>query len=319
MGKPQIAICWLGACGGCDETILDLNEDILRIADLFEIVLWPVAMDFKYEEIETLKDGQIFVSVINGSVRNSENYEILKLLRKKSTYVVAFGACACFGGTPSLANLLTKDDIFRFVYRDAPTVVNPERNAPLSSYLKDGRHLTLPEFYEEVKPVSEVVDVDYFLPGCPPSSDLVREMFNIVSSGDLPPKGTTLASSVALCAVCQRNDTKPERLEIRSVKRIHEIEADPNLCFLAQGVICLGPSTRSGCGNVCLDINLPCRGCMGPVEALKDMGSKYLSMLSCLVEGNTEEERRRVIDGIADPVGYFYRFTIGSSIIRKRR
>ena len=90
--KPKVAIYWLGGCGGCDEAIVDLNEHLLEVAERIEIVLWPLAMDFKYSSIEAMKEREIAVSIISGSVRNSEHREMAKLLRSKSQLVVAFGA-----------------------------------------------------------------------------------------------------------------------------------------------------------------------------------------------------------------------------------
>ena len=145
--KPKVAIYWLTACGGCDETIVDLNEAILQVADAVDIVLWPVAMDFKYKNIREMKDRAIALSMIHGSVRNSEAEEMAKLLRRKSGIVLAFGSCACFGGTPGLANFRSKQDIFDWVYRDAPTVVNPKVNMPQAETKLNGYRLTLPEFY----------------------------------------------------------------------------------------------------------------------------------------------------------------------------
>jgi F420-non-reducing hydrogenase small subunit len=110
--KPKVAITWLGGCGGCDEAVVDINEVLLRVANVVDLVLWPVALDFKYHHIEPMKDGEIALSIINGNVRNSEQEEIAKLLREKSQLVLAFGACACFGGTPGMANFRSKDDIF---------------------------------------------------------------------------------------------------------------------------------------------------------------------------------------------------------------
>jgi F420-non-reducing hydrogenase small subunit len=317
--KPQIAICWLGGCGGCDEAVVDLNEDILKVTNAFDIVLWPVALDFKYHHIEAMQDGQIRLSIINGSVRNSEHEELAHLLRKKSQLVLAFGACACFGGTPGMANMRGKEDIFDWVYRDAPTVVNPERNRP-QTVIKMGQYqMTLPEFYDQVMPLNSVIDVDYYLPGCPPPPELVGELARAALSVDLPPKGSTLAPSRALCDVCARNQTKPERLTITEVKRIHEVEADPEKCFLAQGIICTGPATRAGCGECCIKINLPCRGCFGPVQGVEDMGAKYLSAVASLLDAPTEEGRKDVANQIADPVGYFFRFTTAASLLRKRK
>lgn len=316
--KPKIAVCWFAGCGGCDEAIVDLNEDILRVVETFEIVLWPCAFDFKYKDIENLEEREIFLSIINGSVRNSEHEELAHLLREKSQYILAFGSCACFGGTPGLANLRGKEDIFAWVYRDAPTIVNPKRNVPLPQIEENGYSLTLPEFFDSVLPLSKVIQVDYYLPGCPPFPELVRETFNLFVSGELPPKGSTLAPSISLCGVCERNQTKPERIEIAKLRRVHETEADPEICFLAQGIICLGPATRSGCGNSCIGVNMPCRGCMGPVEGVKDMGAKYLSALASIIS-TQGEEWKQIIDAIEDPTGYFYRFTLPSSILERKR
>src|SRR4030043_1169543 len=106
-------------------------------------MLSAVALDFKYHHIQAMKDGAIALSIINGHVRNSEQEEIAKLLRKKSQLVLAFGACACFGGTPGLANFRTKEDIFNWGYRDAPTVVNPQHNYPQVKTIVGGKELTL--------------------------------------------------------------------------------------------------------------------------------------------------------------------------------
>ncbi len=318
--KPKLAICWFGGCGGCDEAIVDINEDILKVTAAFDLVLWPVALDFKYHHIEAMQDNEILVSIINGSVRNSEHEEIAHLLRKKSQLVLAFGACACFGGTPGMANLRSKEDIFQWVYGDSPTVVNPNGNVPQPVTKKNGYDLTLPEFYTQVYPLNHVIDVDYYLPGCPPPPDRIRSMGRKLISGDLPPKGSTFAPSTALCDVCERNKTKPERMEIKQFKRIHEIEADPEKCFLAQGILCAGPATRRGCGESCIKINIPCRGCFGPVEGVAGIGgSKYLSAIASLISAETEEGRKKIAGEIDDPVGYFYRFTTAASLLKKRR
>lgn len=313
--KPKVAICWFGACGGCDETILDLNEEILKIVELFEIILWPVALDFKYRDLENVGDGEITGSIITGCVRNSEHEELAHLLRRKSQIVIAFGACACFGGTPSLANLRSKEDIFSFVYKDCPTAVNPTGRYPELMWREDGKNLTLPEFFEKVRPLDRVIDVDYYLPGCPPPPDLVADMFNVLISGELPAKGATLAPSHALCGYCERNPTKPEVFKINTVRRIHDAQKDDGTCFLAQGIICLGPGTRSGCGAPCIKVNVPCRGCMGPVGGVRDLGTRYISTIASLVDAETDERIKEVLEKIKDPVGYFYRFSTGSAVI----
>ncbi len=316
--KPKVAIYWLTACGGCDETIVDLNEAILQVADAVDIVLWPVAMDFKYKSIKAMKKGEITLSIIHGSVRNSEQEEMARLLREKSQIVLAFGACACFGGTAGLANFRTKKDIFDWVYRDAPTVVNPKKNYPRTETIINGNKLTLPEFYERVYKLDDIIDVEYYLPGCPPPPELVAQAVFAVVEGKLPPRGTTLTPRKPLCDACARNQSKPLKMEISEIKRIHAVEADPDKCFLAQGILCMGPAIRSGCGETCIRINMPCRGCFGPVEGVADAGTKFISGLAALLGAESESDATKAIDGIADLAGYCYRFSLPSVSLKKK-
>ena len=313
--KLKMAICWLGACGGCDEAIVDLNEEILKITEDVDIILWPVAMDFKYALIESMPESAIDLSIISGAVRNSEHREIAELLRKKSKLVLAFGTCAHLGGTSGLANFRTKEDILDWVYRDAPTVYNPKGHFPQNETNLNGRTLTLPDFFNHVYTLDQVIDVDYYLPGCPPPPDLILNAINSVISDDLPPKGSRLAPRKALCETCPRNKTKPYRMEIEQIKRVHEIEADPDVCFLVQGILCLGPATRTGCGETCIKVNVPCRGCFGPVPGVIDAGAKFLSAISTLIKVDIEGDPKELMDSIVDPAGYFYRFSQSSSIL----
>jgi F420-non-reducing hydrogenase small subunit len=316
--KPKVAIYWLGACAGCDEAIVDLNEGILTVTESIDIVLWPVAMDFKYDHLRSMKDGEITLSILSGSVRNSDHREMAELLRNKSQLVFALGTCACFGGSPGLANFSSKEDILNWVYRDSPTVVNPNKTLPQKETRVDGNTLTLPEFFEHVYTLDQIIDVDYYLPGCPPPPDLISHVLDAVLSGDLPPKGSTLAPRKALCDTCPRNKRKPAHIEISKITRIHEVDADPDACFLADGIICLGPATRAGCGESCIRINVPCRGCFGPVPSVMGSGPKFLSTLTSLITVEKDEDIEEAIESIDDPAGYLYRFTQPSSILGRR-
>jgi len=319
VAKPKVAICWLGSCGGCDEAVVDLNEATLQVTAAVDVIFWPVALDFKYHHLEAMKDGEIALAIVNGHIRNSEQEEVARMLRKKSQLVLAFGACACFGGTPGMANFRTKEDIFHWVYRDAPTVVNPKGNYPQPKSKVDSKELTLPEFYEQVFALKQIIDVDYYLPGCPPPPDLIANAVNAVLEGKLPPKGATLAPHKALCDTCKRNETKPDKISIKDIKRIHEVEASPDTCFLAQGILCLGIATRGGCGESCININMPCRGCFGPVEGVEDSGAKFISALASMLDAENDEEMKQLIDKLDDLAGYTYRFSLPTSLLRKRR
>ena len=324
MAKPKVAFYWCASCGGCEEAVVDLNEDILKVANAVDIVLWPVALDFKRKDIEALGDGEIAVSFINGAVRTGEQEEMVKLLRQKSGLVVAFGACAHLGGIPGLGNFWSRGTIFQRIYREVPTVENPDGTLPQEKTAIDVGELTLPEFYDTVKTLAQTIPVDYYLPGCPPPPDLILKAVNAILKGELPEKGAVLAPNKAQCDTCPRAETKPEKISIKEVKRPWQVILDPEKCFLEQGVICLGPATRSGCGETCIRANQPCRGCFGPVDGVVDQGAKTLSMIASILglEGEeriTEEEVKKLIDGIADPAGTFYRFSLPASLLRRRR
>jgi len=120
MSKPKVAFYWCASCGGCEETVVDLAEDILGVVEKVDIVLWPVAMDFKYADLAAIPDGGIFATLLNGAIRSSEQEEMALLLRRKSRYLIAYGSCACLGGIPGLANQFGREEILKFNYEDAP-------------------------------------------------------------------------------------------------------------------------------------------------------------------------------------------------------
>jgi len=319
MAKPKVAIYWCASCGGCEEAVVDLAEDILKVVDAVDIILWPVAMDFKYKDIEAMPDKSIAVSFINGAIRTGEQEKIAKLLRQKSNLVIAFGSCAHLGGIPGLANVSNRKEIFETAYVSTPTTVNPKGIFPQTSTKIPVGELTLPEFYDTVKTLDQTVDVDYYLPGCAPPPDLIMKGVQAILEGKLPAKGSVIASEKALCETCKRNKTKPEKMAIKSIKRIHEVIADPEKCFLAEGIICLGPATRGGCGERCINANIGCRGCFGPTKEVTDMGAKFLSALASIIDADTEEDIKKVTDAIIDPIGLFYMYGLPSSILRRKQ
>ena len=323
MPKPKVALYWCASCGGCEETVVDLNENLLKVTEAVDIVFWPVALDFKRKDVEALGRGDIAVAFINGAVRTSEQEDMVKLLREKSGLVVAFGSCAHLGGIPGLANFWDRNHIFERVYGSVPTVVNPDKTVPLQESGEGGGKLELPEFFDTVKTLDQVVDTDYFLPGCPPTPDLVMQAITAILEGKLPEKGSVLAPEKPLCDSCPRSDTKPVKMSISEIKRPHEVMIDPEKCFLEQGIICLGLATRSGCGESCINANMPCRGCFGPTKEAYDQGAGALSALASLLGVENEEKMsgedvEKLIHGIVDPAGTFYRFSLPASTLGRR-
>jgi F420-non-reducing hydrogenase small subunit len=322
--KPKVAFYWCASCGGCEEAVIDLNEDILKVAELVDIVFWPIAADFKQKAVEEIGDGEITVTFINGAIRTEEQEEMARLLRKKSKLIMAFGSCAWLGGIPGLANLWSREAVFKRIYKDAPTIINPEETIPKRKVNMGKWELTLPEFYDTVKTLDQTVPVDYYLPGCPPPADLILKAINAVVKGELPEKSSVLAPDKALCSTCPLAERKPEKISIKNLKRPHEVKHDPNKCFLEEGVICLGFATGSGCGERCIRANMPCRGCMGPTSEVRDQGAKALSAIASILavdeeEEMSEEEVEKLISQVIDPLGTFYRFSLPSSLLRRSR
>lgn len=316
--KPKVAFYWCSSCGGCEETVVDLGEKVLDVVAAVDIVFWPCALDPKYADVEAMADGEITISFINGAIRTSEQEHVAKLLRKKSQLVVAFGSCAAMGGIPALANLTNKKDIFDAAYLNSPTNDNPDGIVPKTESEVDGYKLTLPEFYNTVYKLSDVIDVDYYMPGCPPTSANLATAVGVVLEGKLPEKGAVLLPDKALCTSCDRNETKPDNITISELKRITEVKADPDKCFLAQGIICMGPATRDGCEYPCVQGNMPCTGCFGPVTNA-DQGAKMLSSLGGILEAEKDNDVKDMVDSIVDPAGTFYRYSLSSSLLGRER
>jgi F420-non-reducing hydrogenase small subunit len=323
--KIKLAIYWGGTCGGCDVAVLDIDENILDVAAMADIVFWPIAMDFKVKDVEALKDGEITCSIYNGVIRNTENEHIAKLLRKKSALMVAFGSCACFGGIPGLANVTDKQGILEKVYRDTASTDNPDFVTPQVELEVPEGKLTLPDLFDTVVTLDNVVDVDYYIPGCPPTTNLILDFVTAVKAflnegKPLPPKGTVIASNKTLCDECPRE--KKDKM-LKKIYRPHEIRIDPKECILDQGVICLGPATRAGCGAKCINANMPCGGCMGPTAAVIDQGGSMLAALSSILNITdleselSEEDILALVSQVKDPLGTFYRFSLPKSLLKR--
>lgn len=335
-GKINLAIYWAAGCGGCDVSILDTNERVLTIAQFANIVMWPIAVDGKEKDIEALPDGTgITVSIINGAIRNTENEHMVKLLRRKSAIVVSYGTCACFGGSPALANLVPggKDEILDYVYTKTPTSKSFQAEyhkgkpqVPVTSYRAPEGVLTLPVLYDTVKTLDQVIDVDYYIPGCPPLqesiSHLLKAVVDFVYNGvALPPKGTEIGvTAKCLCDECPRvKEYKP----LTKIYEPYQVDVDPGKCLMDQGILCMGPATVGGCNARCTIVGQPCRGCYGPTQFVQEHGASALSAVASLFpvldDDPTMDESKiaEIMMQVKDPLGYFYAFTLGKAQITR--
>jgi len=316
--KHKVAFYWCASCGGCEEAVLDLAEAVLDVVAAVDIVFWPVAMDFKRKDVEAMPEASIWATFLNGAIRSTEQEEMAHLLRKKSQVMIAMGSCSHLGGLPGLANLFERESILAAVYFASPSTVNEQKTQPQIRYKENSHTVELPGLYSTVRALDQVVDVDYYIPGCPPTAGMFQSALQTLLGEQLPAKGTVLAPDCALCDECPRKDTKPETLTITEFKRPPYVLIDEEKCLLAQGVICMGPATRGGCEAVCVRGNMPCSGCCGPTSRVRDQGAKALCSLASLIDSKDEAEIDRVVQTIPDPVGTFYRYGLPSSLLRRK-
>lgn len=329
-GKPKFGMYWASSCGGCEISVLNIGDKILDVDAVFDVVFWPVAADFKYDDVRSYPDGYIDLCLFNGAIRNSENEEMAHLLRQKSKVLVAFGSCAYEGCIPALSNLTSKEATYRAVYLDNPTLDNPAGVLPQTVTQVPEGELHIPTFYNTVKSLDQVTPVDYYIPGCPPEPHQIWAVLQAVvaaltQGAALPPAGSIIgAGQVAVCEECLL--AKHEKT-ITRFYRPYEIVPQPGRCLLEQGLVCLGPATRSGCGALCPQVGMSCRGCYGPLDGVEDQGAKILAALASVIDagktGDSEAELERkldqVLDTLVDPAGTFYRFSMAHSVLRRAR
>jgi F420-non-reducing hydrogenase small subunit len=313
--KGKLALYWAASCGGCEIAVLGIDTHILDVAEHFDIVFWPCATDGKVRDVERLADGEIDVCLFNGGIRTSEQEYMAQLLRRKSKVLVAFGSCASEGCIPGLANLHSRESIFDNSYQETASTENPDRVRPQPKTDMPEGTLHLPVFYDTLRTLDQTVQVDYYLPGCPPEAPRIWEAIVAILENKLPAPGSVIGTDTTVCDECPRTRTEKK---IKEFKRTWEVKPDPDTCLLEQGLLCCGIATRAGCGSLCPAVNSPCIGCYGANNDVHDYGARMMSALASVIDSDDPEEIDQIIaDGIPDPVGSFYRFSLPASLLRR--
>lgn len=292
--KVKVATAWLQGCSGCHISFLDLHADLIEVLDLIELKASPIM------DIKTMPE--VDIALVEGAVGNSENEEVLKNIRAKAKKLVAFGTCAVFGGIGGLRNLNTSKEVLQEAYVDAVSVVD--------GIIPDAQEI--PKILPTVHPLSDIVTVDYIIPGCPPLPSVIKDVLVALVNGEEPHLGER-----SLCHECGRQQTEmliPKREFITdSVVALMECEKiDPDRCFLEQGLLCMGPATREGCMARCLKGNVPCRGCMGPAPGALEQGAKIINALASILPAGG-------LMFMEDIIGTSSRYSLPVSIIPAKR
>lgn len=176
--KITLSTISLCGCWGCNLSTLDVDERIIGLLDKVTI------LRSSFTDIKRIP-GRCDVGLVEGGVANEENIETLRHFREHCDVLISVGACANWGGVPSLRNSIGLDECLATAYLDAPTAVPGDRpTIPL--------HPEIPRLTDKVYPCHEVVHMDYFLPGCPPSGDAVYAVLDALVHGRAPDLPTSL-------------------------------------------------------------------------------------------------------------------------------
>lgn len=310
--KKKLAVYTATGCRACEQGILDLNYQVSEIGRFADPVFWPYVLGTPWS---ALPEG-VDVALFSGAIRTEADLLAARQLREKSKLLVAVGACAAFGGLPGLANLADGDEA-----PAAGAAPKEDEGAP-----------TLPGTEPETLCLSQVVEVDYVVPGCPPTQNLLwaavlallsqgelpsrlsyaagrlpAPLADAITSGVLPPGGSTFAGEKAVCGSCSR--VKEEK-KFGVAKRAYEQYQETGRCLLEQGLICQGVATQEGCGGLCTGVGVPCRGCFGKAPATFDPGAKMVAAVASTFDAAKADEVDRLVGNFVDLAGTFYRYSL---------
>ncbi|HAC62120.1 MAG TPA: oxidoreductase [Cyanothece sp. UBA12306] len=170
MEKLKFASIWLAGCSGCHMSFLDLDEWLLELAQKVEVVYSPIA-DIKY-----YPEG-VDICLVEGAIANEENLELIQKVRERTKLIVSFGDCAVTANVPAMRNMLgPAETVLKRSYLELGDTTPQLPNEPG----------IVPELLDKVTPVHEVINVDLFIPGCPPDAHRIKASLEPLLQGEKP-------------------------------------------------------------------------------------------------------------------------------------
>ncbi len=272
-GKIRLNTEWLCDCGGCHVALVDLHEKILNVLEAVEICKCPVLTDEKdYPEAD--------IGILTGSIRTEHDRHAALQMRKRCKKIIAFGTCAVYGGLHGAGLAHSREEIMDTVYRKTPTT---------KTDLIPATEITGLE--KMVTPIDEVIDVDLYLPGCPPHPHFIFEGLTALIENRAAKIGQQ-----TICAGCRR---EMKTTEVSSIKNSLEGVPENDVCFLSQGYICLGSVTLDRCLAPCPNHGIMCTGCAGPTmqilcEPTHDIRSEIADRMARLTKIDAAEIKRHM-------------------------
>jgi NAD-reducing hydrogenase small subunit len=167
MSKPRLATAWLDGCSGCHMSLLDMDERLIEIAQQVDVVCGP------YVDIKEFPEN-VDITLVEGAVSSEEDLHKIKKIRERSKLLVCMGDCALTANVPSMRNAWEPDEVLARAYIENATV---QQQIPRTS---------VPRLLNRARPVHEIVRVDIFIPGCPPSADVLHFALTELLAGRVP-------------------------------------------------------------------------------------------------------------------------------------
>jgi len=239
--KARVSVEWLSGCSGCELGIVDLHEKLLEVLDEIELVRIPILMDTKdYVKAD--------VGLITGSLRTEHDIHAARAMRDACDAIIAFGTCPVYGGPHSSAYPHTTQELLDGAFLHNPTTRTSE--APDD----------VPKLLEGNRPLDSEIEVDLYIPGCPPHAAYIFEGLMALLRGHEPTFGQR-----TVCFNCERTMKKTD---VSAIRRAYAGAYDPDLCFLSQGCLCFGSVTLDRCMAPCMKVGVPCFSCGGPSQPI---------------------------------------------------
>lgn len=293
MAKAKLNTEWLSVCGGCHVALVDLHEKIFDLLGEIELQRCPVLTDVKdYPKAD--------VGIITGGIRNDHDHEAALKMRESCDLIIAFGTCALYGGICGAGTVHSPEELLAAAYVNNPTTVT---HTPPSDQV--------PRLEKVVQPVTDVIKVDLFLPGCPPHAHYIADALLTLLAGKTPK-----AKDESCCARCKR---RMEKTSVDTIKSVSEGIPNDTQCFLSQGYICLGSVTLDRCLAPCPTNATVCTGCAGPtrqilLEPNRDIRTEIADRMSFLTEIPKEDIIRAIEAGAKD----YYSYAMATRMIGKK-
>lgn len=285
---------WLSGCSGCHIAIVDLHEKLVGLVEELELVRVPVLMDEKgYPEAD--------VGIVEGAVRSEHDIAALVKMRESVKILVAFGSCAVYGGPSGLGWLHEREQVMSAVFDGGPTNAGGERPE------------AVPRLEDSVVPIDEVVEVDLYLPGCPPHPYFIAAgLRGAIGASELD------LTAATVCAGCHRKMVKRQGVTLLPGE-ITGAGDDSSTCLLSQGVICLGSVTLNRCQSPCPNTGVACSGCAGPsLDIITEPHIDLRTILARRLNLLTGIAVEQVVAYLEQEAKTFYAYAVASPVIYQK-